>query len=467
VGPVPGRLRGRPFILPGDDPGEDRTVVDDTGVRRHIRTIPYTNEQAREWIERGEAIRMSRYDQTTLVKSRDHLKKFEKFRETWPIQGSTENEILSAYVGFLEARQNQSSQEPLKANTVSNYMWHLAKGLEYFRGTKLEENLHYQQLQRGLRSQFTPTTKAIPLRWQAVRRIATESRLTLPARALTSALWLSAQRPGNVLDVKRRDVYDDGKEIHVWYTTKRKGSTLIDRLLPPKHIWSPSPLLDVIRHYLQVYTNRENLFMESDYRELRAYLKELTVVETAPPVNIVKWRATYTPYSIKRGALQHLAAWGNDFEKISCLSLHRRLDTLAIYIGSFLNPKALETRELTKMLTLEPVVTPREFPEPRRNVQSTQVGKTTTTQTEPNDHRVLISTGVSPIRLQISQMVQTMTPRTIRAPSPEPIRPVEGPKATRGPRMCLGLIDPLAMRESTPEIPNTAVARRRSRRGQL
>jgi integrase len=448
--PAPGQLRGRPLILSGEDQGI-RTQEDEAGVFRKIRTIPYNTEQAREWLTVGEKIRMAKYDVETMKRSRDYLLKFETFAKAWPFENPTDGELLTAFAGFLHAKQNQAPGTTLPS-TVSNYLWHLAKGVEYFRGERWDNNLIYIQIQRGLRSQYQPTTKAVPLRLRATLNLVRQGRLSLPARALVAALWLSAQRPGNLLALTRENIVDDGTDLSVWFTTKRKGKNLVERLLPPVQIWTAGPLTDVVREHFSINRRRHLIFEESDHRELRAHLREIIVTEERPPVSAVKWRAYYTPYSIKRGALQHLAAWGKDLAAISCLSLHHRLDTLAIYIGSFLNAKTTETRELTRMLMLEPPVVPCEFPLPR--VQLTNSRKENVQQTTP--------------RGRTEQTVQT-TQGQDRDASPEPTIPPQieqPPPRPRRSRMMVGLVDPLieTIRETTPEIPQRG-ARTRSQRG--
>eukprot|EP00759_Apiculatamorpha_spiralis_P057862 PhF_6_TR8799/c0_g1_i1/m.13971 len=226
-------------------------------------------------------------------------------------------------------------------------MWFLAKGEEYYNGYQLSKTLHYQQLLSGLLAQKTPTTKAIPMRLEDLKDIINKRALPPSVLAQMAALWLSAQRPTNLL--------------------------LVEKLMPPIQIWVKSELTDQVQlHYQTGVTGP--LFHEKDVNTLRDYLRLIPVAEHTHKIEFIKWRSHYTPYSIKRGALQHLAAWGNTPAAISCLSFHKSMSTLAIYIGSFLSERTLETRNLTNMLVRQPPIQPQEWaqPPPIQRIQNTQ-----------------------------------------------------------------------------------------------
>eukprot|EP00759_Apiculatamorpha_spiralis_P057863 PhF_6_TR8799/c0_g1_i2/m.13975 len=252
-------------------------------------------------------------------------------------------------------------------------MWFLAKGEEYYNGYQLSKTLHYQQLLSGLLAQKTPTTKAIPMRLEDLKDIINKRALPPSVLALMAALWLSAQRPTNLLLVQRQDIQLVDGDMHVWFGRGMKNRSEVEKLMPPIQIWVKSELTDQVRLHYQTRVTGP-LFHEKDVNTLRDYLRLIPVAEHTHKIEFIKWRSHYTPYSIKRGALQHLAAWGNTPAAISCLSFHKSMSTLAIYIGSFLSERTLETRNLTNMLVRQPPIQPQEWaqPPPIQRIQNTQ-----------------------------------------------------------------------------------------------
>lgn len=356
-GPAPGKLRGRPFILPGDPHGQEGVVPTGSGSRK-LKYIAVTQDLALKWLFNGDQTRFKKYIESTFRKGKDYLDKYQAFKAAWPLEATDENTFLSAFVGYL--LEGQGTGNPVLPSSVANYLWHLGKAEAYFNGRELENTPHFRQLLSGLLAQKTPTTKALPLRFEQVTQIIRNKPIPLGPLALMVALWLSAQRPTNLLLLRVKDTQVDKGNMYVWLGRGMKNQTAVEKLMTPVHIWVTSDLTGIIISHLQTKAKSETLFTNADLRVLRNYLRTLDPSPMLHDIEFVRTKGHYTPYSVKRGALQHLAAWGNDPAAIVCLSRHKRMSTLAIYIGSFMSKETEMTRGLTRMLTLPPPVTPRE-----------------------------------------------------------------------------------------------------------
>eukprot|EP00759_Apiculatamorpha_spiralis_P005413 PhF_6_TR13256/c0_g1_i1/m.21017 len=345
----PARGQGRPFEIKGART-RTRTVTCGTGTRK-VRETKVEEGDFERWFQKGEAILFSRYVPQTREKMLDFVVKWEAFVSQ--CKDKSVDVLMTAWVGCLEERATTGSGTNLP-ETVANYLWHWKQGLAYYRGMEVNLML-YDKLIRGLRSKFRPTTKAIPLKLAEVRYLVEQSPLGCQGRAMVAALWLSTQRCTNLMSLRRESFLFDGENLTVILSERRKGRTIQELKDPNVQIWT-GPWVHIIMKWITLRKKQpmEYVFDRYAQREVSDILKKMPTSQKPFQHSAYRWRNVFTMYSIKRGALQHLAAHGLDLAQIACLSLHHRLDVLAIYVGSFLTQRTLATKELTHLLLVEP-----------------------------------------------------------------------------------------------------------------
>lgn len=263
---------------------------------------------------------------------------------------AAEHQVVAAYCGHLFERTDGLPQRKT-ANSVHHDMWMTRRGLEFLMGRNIGGTARFDDLMTALRRNFVPTIKANPLRFNQVRAISRDTMLDLELRALVVALWFSLQRPANELLVQLNDMIVQDGLITVFYLQQRKGGELTERLLPECQQWDLGELSGPFERWsaLRRAAKAVRVFNANAVDRLNAYLRQLTPTEKHPLL-----RGHYTVYSVKRGAMQQLAWLDQSFERIQCLSLHRHLRAIAIYVGTFLNPKVAVSREMTKLLSRAP-----------------------------------------------------------------------------------------------------------------
>jgi len=291
------------------------------------------------------------------------MRRFLCFEETLKLidPDYTEADIVSAFMVHSRAH----CATPNKWNTVSNLLWLLQSGLQLNTDRKLSPYL-VETLQRSMRKKWTPTQKANPLSFAQFSGLLKGKSLSRAAKAYAVWQWLCTQRPGNSLEVETTNVFVENAEggpiVTVFWLTKRKGKTAVELLLPKCQRLAVGDL-GYLPEYIQERQGTEKLFDADTRDELEAVLKGIPVIYHHPLL-----RPHYTLYSLKRGALQQLAWVEPDQGKILALSLHARLEGLAVYIGSFLNPSTGESLRLSGLLNhAPPTPVPREMlPAPKR-----------------------------------------------------------------------------------------------------
>jgi hypothetical protein len=346
---------------------------------RNVRVVSVTSSDFEELLVAGLEELAMRYDKDTLEQLARWRLKFLNF-ETELQKASpsaTLSDVLPAYNAYLR-RGARGTAQGNRHSTVYHNMWMTRRAMQYLEGREIGGML-FDDIQAANRRQFVPTTKAYPLRYEELVELTQNYQLDLEVRAFAAFLWLSTQRGGNVLDVAPEDLMMDPERPGVatmCYLTRRKGQTLVERLMPVVQEWELGPFENLLQRWrgIALRNARKTLFSPSAITRLTTVLGERPL-----PRRVQGLRARYTLYSIKRGALQHLAAQGAELERIAALSLHNNLSILAVYIGSFLNPRVTEARNMTRMLTRPSTVPipdeefPREPFAPRERSEPEQV----------------------------------------------------------------------------------------------
>jgi len=304
-----------------------------------------------------------RYEPDTQERQGHAVRRFLCFEETLKAinPNYTEADIVSAFM--IHTRSHCA--RPNKWNSVSNLLWLLQSGLQMNRDRKLAPYL-METLHRAIRKKWTPTQKANPLSFAQLSALLKSRTLSRAAKAYAVWQWLCTQRPSNSLDVDTSNVVpgvvDGAVVVTVFWLTKRKGKTAVEQLLPKCQRLAVGSL-GYLTEYIQERQGMEKLWDPETRDELEEFLKKIPVTYHHPLL-----RPHYTLYSLKRGALQQLAWLEPDQGKILALSLHARLEGLAVYIGSFLHPTTGESLRLSNLLSqAPPIPVPQEMlPAPKR-----------------------------------------------------------------------------------------------------
>lgn len=324
---------------------------------------PISEEKLYEYIAGGEEIRRGRWEASTYDQYEDILLRFESFGQAVKEHGVQLTIIgqMCAYAAYLRDVKEPGAQ-PVKYNTVEQYLRQLVDALRFIRGIEVP-SAAWHDLRKAVLRKFSPTIKANPLPFGQLQALV--SMLPLPEAAYVILLWITTQRGMNLAKQLTRDAIlvteNNETVLVVWYTQGLKGDTVIDRLKPPCHKLSLGIFTNIIeRWWDQKQSHRDGCLFDNVNADLvtRA-LRRLEVQNHHPLL-----RPQYTMYSLKRGALQQAAAHGIPLEKIQTLSLHKSLDTLSIYIGSFLNPAVTSSYEVSQVLARPPrQLVPCEFPQ--------------------------------------------------------------------------------------------------------
>lgn len=335
---------------------------------RNVNVTHLTEDDVVHFLEKGKRLMLDRYEPGTQQQQRYMVDRFLSFEEV--VLHYKPNTALSESVAaFLEFARTRNDGETMNSyNSVSTYLWLMQSGLPIYDGRELPARA-LEMMKRSVGKKRVPSVKANPLPYWQLIELLRNPKLRLSAKALAIALWLSTQRGSTLIDImsaellvtKRKSEGDAEDEITVFYLAKRKNKKLVERVDPICHQWTLGDLAPWMLHFLDTNYS-ETHWTEQDERELEKALKCLPVQQHHRLL-----RPDYSLYSLKRGALQQLGHLEKDWDKICLLSLHARLEGLAVYIGAFLNKRVQASKELTSLLSRPPAtaVPPELQPVPR------------------------------------------------------------------------------------------------------
>lgn len=272
-------------------------------------------------------------------------RRFESFRQQLPPLEL--EEAIAVFALHLNEEEGVSGQ------TVEQYLCLLQRELEVG-GTEVSE-LSWKRIKRVMRKRATETVRANPLTLEEIERLIRSRRLSMAESGFIACVWLSGQRPGDLIRQSRSDCFllrrEGALEAALWMrggtknqSLEEQGTPRVARFRIPRR-WEP---------FVEA-TFRSSRFMSVNLSQIRKELSELPIRTQHP-----KLRERYTLYSIRRGALQHLAAAGLSLEEIRSLTRHRQVGALAAYIGGYLNPQSIEGARVSQALW-EKVSVPEEF----------------------------------------------------------------------------------------------------------
>lgn len=260
------------------------------------------------------------------------------------------NEVLAIFALHLHEEEGVSGQ------TVEQYLCNLHNELR-IQGYVMDE-FRLGLLKKAMRRRSTETRRANPMTLSILETICQNSRLSLEERVFLQLIWLSLQRPGDLKNQLRKDSYLYSREadtmLAIWMrqgtkntTREEHGTPRVIRMVIPKH-W--------VAGFRALFAQKtEGLFAK--IRMLTMY-DELKKIE--PPLKHDKLRDKFTLYSVRRGAMQHLAAHHVSLADIRALSRHAQDASLRAYIGGLLDPQAIRGEEVSRNLSV-PIHVPPEF----------------------------------------------------------------------------------------------------------
>lgn len=330
----------------GEDDAEDengrRAGTGAMEKREREQVIIRTEQQIDEALEGGKQIRWGRYKDSTLHEMRRLWKQYESYRSTILAcrAGTEEADIVAAW-----AYEKMSHRHNLPQTVQSDVCLIIdelrLRGVPY-------STLAVNDLVKGLGRKRVPAVKANPMRFRQVVQIIRDERLDIFQRAYAALIWLSGQRPFHIMmfPMENMAIMDDGILL-VYVNDSKFWGEQSTRDLRCKQLVL-GPFENVLRRAYNeaLREGRQTLLLPADRRELENYVRRMPVQTTHRLL-----RQTYTLYSLRRGAVQHLAASGCLPHEIATLTDHRSLGALAGYIGAYLAPESLASKTVSTYLT--------------------------------------------------------------------------------------------------------------------
>lgn len=331
-------------------------------------------------LEKGKQLMLDRYEPATQLCQQYMLDRFLSYEQTvqYHRPGTSLTEMVTGFLSHVREQHHPDGQM-IKFNTLSNYLWLLQTALPVYDGRQIPQ-MALETIRRSLLKKHTPTVKANPLPFWQLLRLLEVKTLSTAQKALAVALWLSTQRGSTILDILAAEINitseialgDPEDVVTIFFLAKRKNKRLVERLDPICQQWTLGRLAPWLLKHLHE-CNSLQLWNQTDASALEKAIRRLPVQQRHTLL-----KTEYTLYSIKRGALQQLGHLEPDWQKIQMLSLHAQLDSLAVYIGAFLNPRVRASKDMTALLCRPPAtLVPHELqPMPRQQRQTQQPTRT-------------------------------------------------------------------------------------------
>lgn len=366
-----------------------RYGVETTSTGRVVRVVQrqVNQETLQSWLMLGEQSRRERWEAATYDQYEDVLLRFESLVEAAQKVGMRWDmgQQLCAFAGYMLARAGRGRN---KAQTAEQALRNLVDALRFFRGIRVEGTV-WEDLRRGLQKGFSPTVKANPLEMDQL--VSLGRRLPPREGAFVALMWMTTQRAANLRLIRSVDSWltkeGDEELLYLWLTQRIKNKTLDEQLRPRVQKLVLGVLADPVRVWWgKVMEER----IERPFEGLNLDLITVALRDVPTRQNHPLLKKAYTLYSVRRGALQLAAMCGLPMDLIQTLSLHKRLSTLSIYVGSFLDPRVADSAQVSRVLTrVPPGRLPPEFPMntmqdevPRRRAQSEERTPSRRTHTE-------------------------------------------------------------------------------------
>ena len=264
---------------------------------------------------------------------------------------------LRDYVHYLEEEiylaafaVHLNETEGLKGQTVAQYLCHL--GNEYaLRGSPLPLK-KIEALKGAMHRRASPAIRACPMDLAGLKSFLAGPGLCDEEKTFLIIYWLSGQRPGDLINQKVCDIamMENNHELQlsIWMYQMCKNTTTTERLSPRcVRMYVPAFWSDLVVNQIwrRREANEQQLFPGVKLHQIDQRLRKIPVVTRHPLL-----KEKHTLYSIRRGALQHLAAAGEDAVAIQQLTRHVSEASLRAYLGSFLDPRAIAGLEVSRKL---------------------------------------------------------------------------------------------------------------------
>ena len=216
------------------------TAVMPAGLR-NVRVVSVTSSDFEELLVAGLEELAMRYDKDTLEQLARWRLKFLNF-ETELQKASpsaTLSDVLPAYNAYLR-RGARGTAQGNRHSTVYHNMWMTRRAMQYLEGREIGGSVVRRRPSRQPAA-IRAHNEGIPTEVRRVGRAHPEL-----------FLWLSTQRGGNVLDVAPEDLMMDPERPGVatmCYLTRRKGQTLVERLMPVVQEWELGPFENLLQRW--------------------------------------------------------------------------------------------------------------------------------------------------------------------------------------------------------------------------
>ena len=297
-----------------------------------------------------------------------------------------------------------------------------------------------EALKGAMHRRASPAIRACPMDLAGLKSFLAGPGLCDEEKTFLIIYWLSGQRPGDLINQKVCDIamMENNHELQlsIWMYQMCKNTTTTERLSPRcVRMYVPAFWSDLVvkQIWRRREANEQQLFPGVKLHQIDQRLRKIPVVTRHPLL-----KEKHTLYSIRRGALQHLAAAGEDAVAIQQLTRHVSEASLRAYLGSFLDPRAIAGLEVSQKLG-QYVAVPFEHP----TTQTREIGhnQATTSRIEEkpdlDEPRTTLSAekrGFTPAEetlLPLETIVETGSIQIQQESTPESlrkeVRPTNGP----------------------------------------
>jgi hypothetical protein len=316
--------------------------------------------------DRSEAILREGYAPGTIDAMRRHYGRYASFRSgIHRALGPevVEDRILSMFVVHLLEEEGVSGQ------TVEQYLCILEHELE-LRNFKISSGT-WRYLKKAAARKSRRVVRCPPMTLQKLREALKAPGLCISERIFLILMWMTILRPSCLKNQRVEDVATltertETLRLALWITQGEKQTSMFERGTPRcVRIMVDGAWGRDIRNYVASArrAQQHKLFPDVNQTRLNDILKGIKTDQQGQGL-----KDHYTLYSLRRGAIQHLAASKLSTAEIASLTGHRRQQALEAYIGSFLRPQAIQG-ELSSQYLLREVHVPAEVVEALEVVQ--------------------------------------------------------------------------------------------------
>ena len=321
---------------------------------KNTKQITMPEQLASLLMEKAETVFREKFSDLTQGMMRRLWWRYQNFITSLREYGHLEEEEI--YLAAFCVHLNEA--ECVKGQTIAQYLCHLQN--EYkLRGIQLNF-AKVETLKTAMAKRATPSIRANPMTLSEVRTLLQLPQLTDHEKAFVAIYWTSGQRPDDLIaqKVEETSLILQGEELQIamWMTQHTKNVTDQERSSPRcVRILIPKEWRNLVETVLWNARARNELFLfhSVELPRLDQVLRRLPVRIRHPLL-----KENHTLYSIRCGALQHLAAQGVNTGDIASLTRHASEGSLRAYIGSYLDPMSVRGLEISKKLGTNATVPP-------------------------------------------------------------------------------------------------------------